>query len=159
MITEKEIYERWPRVFPDRPDNTDMQTSCMFWGLEVPTTWLPIIDALAETLQGFADNWTTSTSLPRPWPVRQLMRVKAGRKLVGWAERRWPRLRTKYETVYYGQVQAEQVKSKWGGLRFYYAIQPNPRGQTDFAQTDRMARGAIALAETLIDQLERHDRE
>lgn len=134
-----------------------MQTSCMFWGLEVPDTWLPIINALADTLQGFADDWTTSVSRPRPWLLRQLMRAPAGRRLVAWVERRRPRLRPKYETAYYGQVVAEQVKSKWGGLRFYYRVEANPKGQTDFEQTDRMVRGAVALAETLVDQLEGQD--
>lgn len=147
-MTEQEIYERWPGVFPDRPDNTEPQTSCMFWGLEVPDSWLPVIADLAEALQSLT-SWTSSRARPQPWPVRKLKKTFRTGRVSQWLDRRWPAR----ERAYYGQVVAQQVKSKCGGLRFYYEVHPHPehpKDQTDFRTTMKLADGMIMMAETII---------
>lgn len=49
MITQKEIFERYPKIFGDK--DKPMTETCMCWGLEVPDSWLPIIDELCDALQ------------------------------------------------------------------------------------------------------------
>jgi hypothetical protein len=48
MITEKEIYEKYPKIFGDK--DKPMTETCMCWGLEVPQSWLPIIDELCDAM-------------------------------------------------------------------------------------------------------------
>lgn len=57
MITEQEIYEKYPKIFGDR--TKPMTETCMCWGLCVPDSWLPIIDELCDAMQ----NYTYSTSI------------------------------------------------------------------------------------------------
>ena len=48
MITEQEIYEKYPKIFADR--TKPMTETCMCWGLAVPEKWLPIIDELCDAM-------------------------------------------------------------------------------------------------------------
>ena len=48
MITQKEIFEKYPKIFGDK--DKPMTETCMCWGLEVPTDWLPIIDELCDAM-------------------------------------------------------------------------------------------------------------
>ena len=48
MITEQEIYEKYPKIFGDR--TKPMTETCMCWGLAVPERWLPIIDELCDAM-------------------------------------------------------------------------------------------------------------
>jgi len=48
MITEQEIYEKYPKIFGDR--TKPMTETCMCWGLAVPEKWLPIIDELCDAM-------------------------------------------------------------------------------------------------------------
>lgn len=57
MITQKEIFERYPKIFIEK--DKPMTETCMCWGLCVPDSWLPIIDELCDTMQ----NCTYSTSI------------------------------------------------------------------------------------------------
>ena len=48
MITQKEIFEKYPKIFGDK--DKPMTETCMCWGLEVPQSWLPIIDELCDAM-------------------------------------------------------------------------------------------------------------
>lgn len=48
MITQKEIFEKYPKIFGDK--DKPMTETCMCWGLEVPRNWLPIIDELCDAM-------------------------------------------------------------------------------------------------------------
>ena len=48
MITQKEIFEKYPKIFGDK--DKPMTETCMCWGLEVPRSWLPIIDELCDAM-------------------------------------------------------------------------------------------------------------
>ena len=51
MITEQEIYEKYPKIFGDR--TKPMTETCMCWGLAVPERWLPIIDELCDAMTNY----------------------------------------------------------------------------------------------------------
>ena len=120
---QKEIFDKYPKIFPKTPYNTTPVESCMYWGLETPTSWWPVIDALCATLQGAIDGTT---------------------------------FLSKDGDEYYMQVEAEQVKEKWGELRFYYSQVPNTNANAvDAQQRDigNYVSGAIDMAVTVIDML------
>ena len=48
MITEQEIFEKYPKIFGDK--DKPMTETCMCWGLCVPDSWLPIIDELCDAM-------------------------------------------------------------------------------------------------------------
>lgn len=58
MITQKEIFERYPKIFGDK--DKPMTETCMCWGLCVPDSWLPIIDELCYTMQNCTYSMSTS---------------------------------------------------------------------------------------------------
>jgi hypothetical protein len=47
-MTQKEIFEKYPKIFGDK--DKPMTETCMCWGLEVPNSWLPIIDELCDAI-------------------------------------------------------------------------------------------------------------
>jgi hypothetical protein len=47
-ITEEEIFKKYPALYKEK--DLPMQETCMFLGLEVPESWLPVIDMLSEVL-------------------------------------------------------------------------------------------------------------
>ena len=54
-MTELELLNKYPKIFKEYHDKEqyNSQNSCMVWGLEVPESWLPIIDALCDCLQNY----------------------------------------------------------------------------------------------------------
>ena len=121
-MTEKEIFEKYPKIFGDK-DKPKTETY-MCWGLEVPDAWLPIIDELCDAM-----THCTYTSY--------CSEIKGGAK--------------------FPQVVAEQVKSKFNGLRFYYRLVYEQENVSDNIQVGHMKYidGMIAYAENRIYRLEK----
>lgn len=71
MITQKEIFEKYPKIFGDK-DKPKTET-CMCWGLCVPDSWLPIIDELCDAMT----NCTYTTGVPTYDDVIQFPQVVA----------------------------------------------------------------------------------
>jgi len=70
--------------------NKSMMETCMFWGFEHGDGWYPIIDSLCANIQHHID----------------------------WQNKNFEKGYTQYKQV--PQVVAQQVKEKFGTLRFYY---------------------------------------
>ncbi len=119
-MTEKEILEKYPKIFKDKA--LPITQSCMSWGICVPDDWLPIIDELCDAMQNCG--WTS-------WGSSHNGPLKSG------------------------QVVAEQVKSKYGDLRFYYRLEfdrddvPDAFVRENYKYID----GMIAYAENRIARL------
>lgn len=121
-LTEQEILNKYPKIFIEK--DLPMTKSCMYWGLEVPETWLPIIDALCCCMQ----NYTYTSTKCKVFP----------------------------------QVVAEQVKSKFSSLRFYYRLEyPEGVEVTNEIYNEHHAyiNGMITMAECLVDKLEEKENE
>ena len=120
MITEQEILEKYPKIFCEK-DKPETET-CMCWGLEVPTDWLPIIDELCDAMT----HCTYKTSEPN------------------------------YEDwINFPQVVADQVKSKFSSLRFYYHLEYEQENIPNdiVRQHCKYIDGMIAYAENRIYKL------
>jgi len=125
-ITEEEIFKKYPALYKEK--DLPMQETCMCWGLEVPESWLPVIDMLSEALTYTYRRYTENGH---------------------------------YRPVFI----AEQVKSKFNELRFYYKVELDIEGemteeerQDAICEANKYADGAIAMAEVMIRRLENGDR-
>jgi hypothetical protein len=87
---EKQLFEKYPKIF--RQKELSMNQTCMCWGISTGDGWYNILDALCGNIQGYIDSEIERNQY---------------RKERGEAEK---------EIV---QVEATQVKEKFGGLRFY----------------------------------------
>lgn len=105
---EKQLYDKYPKIFRDAGKSP--QESCMAFGLEVGDGWYSIIDTLCEAL---TYTYTTSVKID-----------EGDAKLLGIEGYKWnDGLVTYHFNVKPPQVIAEQIKEKFGSLRFYYHLE------------------------------------
>lgn len=104
---EKELFEKYPKIF--RQKDLPMTQTCMCWGIDCGDGWYKIIDQLCACIQSHVDS-----------NVRQ-------------AEYKAKDTDAKVNPLDF-QIEAVQVKQKFGGLRFY------TNGYDDYV------RGAISVA-------------
>lgn len=122
MITEKEIFEKYPKIFADK--DKPKTESCMCWGVKVPKEWYPILDDLCYAMQNH-----TYTLYSKDHK----------------------------EGIKFPQVVAEQVKSKFNDLRFYYRLEYTQEGVPENIKKEhsRYIDGMIALTESRIFNLQK----
>lgn len=106
---DKQLCDKYPKIFVNRSKSP--QTSCMAFGFEVGDGWYDIIDLLCEAL---TYTFTTSVEIDE----------EDGKRL-GIEPSVWKR---DNEVRYFfpvepPQVVADQVKEKFGTLRFYYHLE------------------------------------
>lgn len=90
---DEKLCSKYPLIFADRYKS--MQVTCMCWGFECGNGWYDLIDTLCSQIQHHIDN-------------RNRQREVMLSKIHGDIPEEIP------------QVVAEQVKEKFGSLRFYY---------------------------------------
>lgn len=112
---ENKIYEKYPKMFADR--NKSPQETCMCWGLEVGDGWYDLIDTLCEAL-----TYTFTTSIR----IDEEDGKRLGIEPTSWSGDPTPKYYFKVEPP---QVVADQVKEKFGSLRFYYHLEYDPVNQ------------------------------
>ena len=130
---DKQLCERYPQIFANR--YADMTTTAMCWGFECGDGWYNIIDQLCAQIQHHIN-----------WRENQYARAEGYNQALALAQAGFPAKLTEYFTygmvpeastlknvefeiarnqprvlpVRVQQVVAEQVKEKYGTLRFYY---------------------------------------
>ena len=132
---DEELCKKYPKIFRDR--HASMMTTAMCWGFECGEGWYSIINHLCSNIQGHID-WKRKERARVLRYNRALKRAVNGDvdaleryyiypgndKWTKWAEERAAEdvLKPVFKTVpgAVPQVVAEQVKEKFGGLRFYY---------------------------------------
>lgn len=118
---EQKIFDKYPKIFGDR--TKPMNETCMCWGLEVGDGWYDLIDVLCEAL-----TYTYSTSIE----VDEEDGKRLGVNPYNFKDQK---------TSYYFQVKApqviaEQVKEKFGTLRFYHRVEFN-KDIVDLLETEK----------------------
>lgn len=147
---DKQLCEKYPKIFKDR--YADMRTTAMCWGFECGDGWYNIVDKLCANIQSHID-WSRKQRLSDLRYNRALKAALAGdnSRLIKYYSFKGkvtdytltcverdianPLYRMVRESV--PQVVAEQVKEKFGGLRFYY------RGGDEYIS------GLFAMAESM----------
>jgi hypothetical protein len=105
---DKELCDKYPKIFADRYKSP--QESCLAFGIECGDGWYDILDSLC-----YAVTYTYSTS----FEVDEEDALRLGLK------------KNKYTDTYFYEVSppqliADQVKEKFGTLRFYYHLEFDP---------------------------------
>lgn len=106
---EQKIFNEYPKIFKDNTKSP--QETCMCWGLEVGDGWYQLIDVLCEAL-----TYTFITSVE----VDEEDGKRLGIELSRWKDEDKGRYFFRVEPP---QVVADQVKEKFGTLRFYYHLE------------------------------------
>jgi hypothetical protein len=147
---DEELCQKYPKIFKDR--YADMRTTAMCWGFECGDGWYNIIDKLCSNIQGHIDwkrkercrnlRYNRALKAALAGDTSSLIRYHSYRGQVSdWTLERVEeditnaKYREVTETI--PQVVAEQVKEKFGGLRFYY------RGGDEYIS------GLAAMAESM----------
>lgn len=131
---DKQLCEKYPKIFKNR--YADMRTTAMCWGFECGDGWFNIIDKLCANIQGHID-WSRKQRLNDLRYNRALKKAlngddsglikffSYGGKVTEYTLKTVKQeiTRATYRTpfVVVPQVVAQQVKEKFGGLRFYYS--------------------------------------
>ena len=110
---QKKLYEKYPKIFCQK--DLPKTETCMCWGMECGEGWFWLLDNLCKAIQAYVDS------------QNEMVRIRNKDK--GLTEEQMNTLM--------GQVEATQVKEKFGSLRFYI------NGGDDNVY------GMIALAETM----------
>jgi len=147
---DNQLCDKYPKIFKDR--HADMRTTAMCWGFETGPGWYNIIDRLCSNIQGHID-WRRKQRLGDLRYNRALKSALAGdsSRLTKYfsfggevtdytkksVEQEIARATYRTPSKVIPQVVAEQVKEKFGGLRFYY------RGG------DQYIEGLVAMAESM----------
>ena len=63
--TEKAIFNRFPKLF--RQANLSMQESCMYWGMDIPLSWFPVVEKLAEDINEIAQDCVEFSQIKEKW--------------------------------------------------------------------------------------------
>lgn len=105
---QQKLYDKYPKIFRQK-DLPESQT-CMCWGIDCGDGWYNIIDNLCNVIQSHVEN-----------------------------KIQFAKYNAKEETINPDdfQVEAAQVKQKWGGLCFYVD------------KGDEYAQGCIDMAESM----------
>ncbi len=108
---DKQLCDKYPNIFRNR--NASIQESCMAWGMECGDGWYDIIDHLCYAA---THTWTTSIEIDEEDAKKLLIE------------------KSKYNGCYFLEIPAptmvaDQVKQKFGTLRFYYTLEFEPNIQ------------------------------
>ena len=109
---DNKLCEKYPKIFVNR--NKPMNETCMCWGFDHGDGWYDIIDSMCSAM-----TYTFRTSVE----------VDAERAIAWNLEpAKWNDGEVKYYLDVEGpQVVADQVKEKFGTLRFYYHLEFEPK--------------------------------
>ena len=104
---DKQLCEKYPKIFKNR--NASQMESCMHWGLEIGEGWYDIIDVLCQ-----AATYTYTTAI---------MVDEADGKRLSIAPYSYTNITTYHFYIKPPQLVADQVKEKFGTLRFYHHLE------------------------------------
>lgn len=105
---EQKIFNKYPKIFKDSTKSP--QETCMCWGLEVGDGWYELIDVLCEAL-----TYTFTTSVRVDEEDGKRLGIEPYKDIKGDL--------SYFFRVEPPQVVADQVKEKFGTLRFYYHLE------------------------------------
>ena len=125
---DAKLVEKYPHMFQNRFKS--MQETCMCWGFECGDGWYKILNSLCGQIEHHV-SWKRKQ---RVYDLKRARAAKKGRDALikflanGRETREWDIERAdeilehgdREPTPYVARVVVDQVKEKFGGLRFYY---------------------------------------
>lgn len=129
---QNKLYEKYPKIFGQK--DLPMTQTAMCWGISCGDGWYNIIDNLCGHLQNVVDRPHEEITMYQEWIDREKEKNNPRKETSGGYIPSSEELITRYQEhiedwkkKIIPQLEAVQVKEKYGGLRFYlngYPIQP-----------------------------------
>ena len=129
---QNRLYEKYPKIF--RQKDLSMKETLMCWGISCGDGWYNIIDTLCEHLQNLVDRPHEEIEMYENWIKKEKEKNEPRKEMNGGympsSEENIARYEEHIENwkkKIIPQLEAVQVKEKYGSLRFYlngYPIQP-----------------------------------
>ena len=156
---QKQLFDKYPKIF--RQKDLDKMQTAMCWGIECRDGWYMLIDTLCKNLQFNTDNNNKKyiiknkilrilipflskivSYIPGKYNFKRERQINPLVILRRFLDKKIDNFRRKVKFIYvesnrYPQVEAVQVKEKWGGLCFYTDGHNDAQG------------GAISFAESM----------
>ena len=129
---QDKLYKKYPKIFGQK--DLPMTQTAMCWGISCGDGWYNIIDTLCEQLQNVVDKPHEEIAMYEDWIKQELQNnsprketnggyiPSSEEKIAGYQEHI-----EKLKKKVIPQLEAVQVKEKYGSLRFYlqgYPVQP-----------------------------------
>jgi len=124
---DKYLCKKYPKIFSNRYKSP--KETCMCWGFEVRDGWFFLLDALCNSIQNYLDGHNEWVEKYSEDYKKKISKEHISKKMI------------EEQCTLIPQVVADQVKEKFGGLRFYYS------------GGDEKIRGMVTLAENLSYQI------
>lgn len=112
---QRKLFKKYPKIF--RQKDLPMSETCMCWGVCCGDGWLVLIDNLCSAIQSHIDN--NNQKVVKKAECKTVKYTEEDDSLlVDELESAIPEKEELVDSI--TQVEAVQVKEKFGGLRFYY---------------------------------------
>ncbi len=108
---QNQLYEKYPKIFGQK--DLSMQETAMCWGIACGDGWYNILDVLCNAIQTTVDAPHESIARYTEWAKKAFEEDKKP-----WAETCLAHIEKEKANIV-NQVEATQVKEKYGTLRFY----------------------------------------
>ena len=135
---QKKLYKNYPKIF--RQKDLDKTQTAMCWGISCGDGWYNILDTLCFHLQNLVDQPHKDTEMYKSWIQKE--QEKDENINEEWIERCKQLIKESQEKII-SQIEAVQVKEKYGTLRFY--LNEYPANKT----VDAKVRAYINFAESI----------
>lgn len=129
---QNKLFEKYPKIFGQK--DLPMTQTAMCWGISCGDGWYNIIDTLCSFLQGLVDKPHEEISMYQEWINEERKKNEPRKEYSGGympsSEEKIKRYQEHIEEQkkkIIPQLEAAQVKEKYGSLRFYlsgYPVQP-----------------------------------
>ena len=123
MTEEKQniLYEKFPKIF--RQKDLSMQQTAMCWGISCGDGWFNILYTLCSHIQHLVEDPHEQIKMYKDWIEKESLLPKEEQR-EDWTERCKEYIEAERAKII-PQIEAVQVKEKYGTLRFY--IQGYPK--------------------------------
>lgn len=128
---QEQLYKKFPKIFAQK--DMDMTQTAMCWGISCGDGWYGILDTLCFMIQNEVDMPVKNIERCKERIEKELASEEPNEELLDNLES----MIKVYEKRVIGQIEAVQVKEKFGSLRFYIYGDSNDRIDAfiDFAES------------------------
>lgn len=120
---QDKLFNKYPKIF--RQKDLSMKETAMCWGISCGDGWYNILDILCGNLQSIVDKPHEDIEMYKEWVQKEESLPEKDRR-DGWIEKCNKFIEDKQSQII-PQLEAVQVKEKYGTLRFYLSGYPeNP---------------------------------
>lgn len=136
---QKKLYEQYPAIF--RQKDLSPQETAMCWGISCGDGWYNILDTLCFHLQALVDKPHKDIKMYESWIQNEQEKNEEVNE--EWIEKCKQLIKKSQEKII-PQIEAVQVKEKFGTLRFY--LSEYPANKTINAQIESYVRFAETMS-------------